>query len=402
MLRDWDHTAEYSPLLPCSVYVTPRKALFTDTSSSSKDEVESPLIPEPGSYTYDLEAMWTHHMEAQFEHLTHDALANDQEKVVLTPEGLLPAALRHGSPELNFPPLDPLAKKRRISGKTFRPNEILAELQNNASYVIPQKFDWQGRVSGRDAFHRFYVIASGVAWRDCNQVVKDLWRTVPRDMAQRWAFVAQLWKLLYVVDDAKNQFKKRIPLPDGSTYDESVHARKQALESEGTTINAFGCLLTYHTKFGLDKQHVQQGDKQTDASENLIKYFQSSSENQELFSTFRMFVASLAETFKFKNYACCLEHCTNSPQKYRVHLHAFLGQQVGYNVWHQTSEKASMKRTHLIFKNVVPNIQLMRVRGANGMQNATATGMYYCSSPKIGQIFTFETAKPFEDLLAGI
>ena len=388
MLQDWAGCDELHAF-SLQQWETPRRALFPEVRAE-----QSPVCsqPSPGGYTYDFEELWQEFFEDP-QPLSSMGPYVSPEKLVLTPAGLVSEAIRYGSPELNFGPLGHAVRRRKLSQKTFNPGPIIKELQENPGFVLTTKYHWKDRRRGHDAFHKFYTLKTGRSWRDvANEVIK-LWTIASEADQDRWAFIGHLWSILFE-NTTKHQLKNRIPLPDGTVYNDELHSAKNS--ANDATIKCFGVLLTYHTHFGIAPKHtLDERSKLSD--EELTTLFQKSPEYQDFFSSFRDHISNLAECHKFKNWAVCMERCMNSPERCRIHLHAFLGQQVGFNNWVTKTEKASIPRHHFIFNSDQPNVSLMRCRGWNGMNAATSTGLYYCCAPKIGQVFSWATAKPFED-----
>ena len=105
----------------------------------------------------------------------------------------------------------------------------------------------------------------------------------------------------------------------------------------------------------------------------------------------------LAQGFGLPNHAASMEYCFNSKEKGRVHFHAFVGPQVSFWGWQLSHRRVTVLRSHLMFEGLFPNVQVMKPQGRHGVSVCACHGMYYCLGPKLGQVFSYGTAKPFED-----
>ncbi len=110
-----------------------------------------------------------------------------------------------------------------------------------------------------------------------------MWSAAEKDVQEKWFFVAKLWDRLYVRDLQHHKWTRRILLPDGTVYNRTLDEQPTKDASDCPVCECFGCLLTYNTKFGLDRHHADQVKSETMSNEELIQWFRSQPDYKELF-----------------------------------------------------------------------------------------------------------------------
>jgi hypothetical protein len=287
-----------------------------------------------------------------------------------------------------------------LSDKFKGIGEMLAILQQDHMAEIALAYCHQDRARGSNAFKSLYVRLAGVTWRNAAVITGQLWAASPVDIQNRWVFVSKMWQLLYSGCQQTNRWDNRIPLPDGTKYAASKEPKQRKTESH--LPECFGLLLTYHTEFGFDKIHWKQ-HIQNMSSKEIVQWMKQQKDYLDLFDSFRAHCAVLAEIYKFKNHSISLEHCGNSVNRLRVHVHVFFGQAVGFTPYQNYCEKVAISKEKLMWTEsaTLPYVSIMRCRGANGVTNQSASGLFYCAGPKKGQIHAWSTAEPFEDSFRG-
>lgn len=364
-------------------------------SPAKSSEADGSIAYSVGAYSYDFESLWNEE-EDGFERVTVSAPDDAQTTQVKTPESLLKYALHLDQPELNFPEV-PL-KRVRLSKKTQWIGYTLSVLQGNPMAEVMLDYNRKERIHGRGCFKSLYIRLTGKSWRTVHDDTNRLWAASSIDVQNRWAFVAHLWNKLYSGKSSANRWENRIMLPDGSKFESSLCVKQ--VSSDSVLPESFGLLLTYHTNFGLDNPRLRK-ELEEKSNDDIVEWLKSQKEYQDMFEVFRGHSAILAGTYNFKNYSLAMEHCPNSAERLRIHFHVFLGQQCGFTTYTDVYHKVTVKKKHVLWNNIFPHVSIMRCRGSNGIANASANGLYYCSAPKVGQIFSWATVKPFVDCRVG-
>jgi hypothetical protein len=350
----------------------------------------------PGQFTvspiqYDIADFLGSHEIDDFEEILYQKPLTGVE--TQTPSGMLAYALSIDNPELNFPWS---GKKRRLNlkqGKSMA--ETLWELQQDPLNAVLPKMDWNDRIRGRNTFRGIYCSLLDTTVMLSREIVSRLWRETSDHCRNAYAFLSHVHQLLYTNPSCKNVHAKvRIALPDGSKHECAKLSADNVLNP--LIAETFGALLTYHSKFGLDDPLLIAWEKNM-SSENILEKLKGQRDYEAKFREFKDFIMTMMLDHRFKNCAVAMELCMNGQRKGRIHFHGFLGQECSYNGWMSHPVKAQLRRNHLIFNNVFPNVQVMKCFGRRGMEMPTAHGLYYCMAPKVGQMFAFSTLVPFKD-----
>lgn len=312
-----------------------------------------------------------------------------------TPAGLFAVAIHIDSPELNFPWS---GKRQRLMGKQSKSiGEVLCDLQRDATQTFDWERPWPQRQRGRNLFRRVYCEHSDSATRQSEAIVSQVWQDASKSDQSKWTFLAEVHEQLYDCSPGsarKMGKRERVLLPDGNKYVSLSAPGDNTIDPLIT--ETYGALLTYHSSFGLDDPLVIAWEKGLD-SDSVLQKLKGLQKYQQQFEVFKKFVTGMMRDHRFKNCAVAMELCMNGLRKGRIHFHGFLGQECSYNGWMAHPVKATLRRSHLIFENVFPNLQVMRCSGRRGMEMPTAHGLYYCMAPKIGQMFSWSTLIPFKD-----
>ncbi len=127
----------------------------------------------------------------------------------------------------------------------------------------------------------------------------------------------------------------------------------------------YGCLVTYHSSFGLDDPLVIAWEKEL-SSHAVLEKMKGKEAYTEKFLEFKGSIQQMMNEHRFKNCAVAMELCMNGLRTGRIHFHGFLGQECSYNGWMAHPVKASLRRSQLIFDNVFPNEQVLKCSGRCG------------------------------------
>ena len=304
---------------------------------------------------------------------------------------LLVVAVHTDQPELNFPD-----RRKRLAGKQCLKDDVgfmLGQLQRH-----PEAECWfpanavQSKL-GLHAYQRFYAAAVGKPIRQVNQEAALNWAQAAVHLKNSWAFIAVLHAQLYSKEPGKALV--RVPVPEGAVLRPAVPLQQMAVDpviGEG-----YGILLTYHTNLGLHDAGTKQLLAQNYTPHEIVRLMKDRPLYLEGFEEFNNKIQMLATGFGWPNHAASMEYCFNSKEKGRVHFHAFVGPDVRFWGWQLSLRRVSILRSHLLFDGLFPNVQVMKPRGRHGVSVCACHGMYYCLGPKLGQVFSHGTAKPFED-----
>ena len=153
-------------------------------------------------------------------------------------------------------------------------------------------------------------------------------------------------------------------------------------------------LLTYIGPWGLRNdagEWQSMPDEFLDIS-TLTEFLRKAPDVLDLWKRATARVQELQQMFATDS-ACCMEVCTETlavQRCCRIHLHVFL----------RATERLRLPPSRLLtFEDVTP--QMSAVVGGMGLQRKSNSwsGFFYCVVPKIGQIFSHGTRRPFKDFL---
>ena len=226
----------------------------------------------------------------------------------------------------------------------------------------------------------------------------EKWGQAATHLKNSWAFIAVLHSKLYTKEPGKALV--RVPVPEGFMLRPPMPSRQ--LPHDPIIAEGFGMLLTYHTNLGLHDEGTKHMLAQNYTPQETVRLLQNRPLYVEGFEEFKNRIQMLAVGFGLPNHAVSMEYCFNSKEKGRVHFHAFTGPEVSFWGWQLSHRRVTVLRSHLLFQGLFPNVQVMKPRGRHGVSVCACHGMYYCLGPKQGQVFSYGTAKPFEDCSPGI
>ena len=379
----------------------------TRSSTPSLPTLSSPgLHMAEGIFQYDDECLFDH---VEFQSVAVDKTEQTPQKQSIedlkrltTPEELIPAALQMDAPHLNFP-RDGSSRKRLTGKQKAKPvsiGEILHMLTEKE--IVPWNEPRYAkhlakRSRGGQTYFRTRARIEGCSWRSLlrDKAVVESFNSSTAYVKDVWAFMHTLWDQLYVTKEGQRN-RRRIPLPDGSTYVEEENAEMLSFTAQK---ECFGVLMTFHTNFGLGTQEIRLLQDTDLSVKDVVQRLSDNAEYKKLYADFEAHITMLAKKVEAGVWSCCMELCTMHHIRGRIHLHGFLGADPTYGAsLHLKTQRMCLGDVLCKFAGQMPHLSPLNCRGRVAkLTQITGDGAYYCVCPKLGSIFRTCNLKPFDD-----
>jgi len=165
-------------------------------------------------------------------------------------------------------------------------------------------------------------------------------------------------------------------------------------------MDVYGLLCTWNTRVGLDCLDLRRAQTSNIRGCDLVPELQNSAVYLAVWHAFEKRVQTLARSWGFPSWACCMEISLSAECAGRVHLHAFWGQHVSLTGWQTTHFQCRVYPEQLRWDGGLPDVQVMRNVGQRGGDANTCGGLYYCLAKKQESLFRAGNLQPFQDASA--
>ena len=311
--------------------------------------------------------------------------------VTLDPVNLLRRAVFEKCPELYVAPQVP--RRRRSKGDALTPGETLYKLQSNPTKPGLGIGNSKQRKAGFEEYVRILAEVSGVSRRDLRSGCRREWAQVPLDLQKAWHAVSLISQSMY--SKLRGAKRRLLPPPRESLMnpplpDDSANPFPEILD-------VYGVLCTWNTAMEQDSAELRQALENNLQGPALVSALSTSAVHLAVWHAFSLRVQSLARSWGFPSWACCMEVSTSAQEYGRVHLHAFLGQQISPTGWPTSHCQYRVRPEQLRWDGRLPDMQVMKNTGKRSADIKTVGGLYYCLAKKQGSLFRAGHPQPFKD-----
>ena len=333
----------------------------------------------------DLEAVTLPTSRGQGETMQHETRTD------LSHMSLLKEALNVSGIARNIP------RRTRRSGKFAFDVRVLRDLGSDPSRVTRSTtLTRQEYKTGFHEFRRWYIAFSGMAWRPGEKSAMQQWSTLTNNERYHWLLIFKACGSLGCPHVGKATPAQLRRASKSHVVEDDPSADSVDQSAEERFIEAFGLLLTYQTKLGIDDPEVGAWIQEGLRGEALRQKLLSKPAYRTFFEAFVAFMQNIRDKYKFKTFAACMELGEDSRFSARVHLHAYIGflQKDGGT---SGLKSVRVKVSDLNFYGSVPFIVPSKGRHGRRLHDAIGQGMYYVAGPKSSCMLRFTDLEPIKD-----